>query len=131
MLAQAQLPCIVVVGKPTLQQPLPYTITMSVIPGRSRLLDCCRIILSAYLCTLSACLSPFPGAILFPCLWTYLYFCLQWSLPFKSGPCLLRPPLQSEKYGLKVEMVLKLRYIYTEYIMVTLIPYLKMEGVIK
>ncbi len=31
-----------------------------------------------------------------------------------SGPCILRSPLQPEKYGLKLEVVLKRRYIYIE-----------------
>ncbi len=46
-----------------------------------------------------------------------------------SGPCILRPPLQPDKYGLKVEVVLKWRDVYTENIrMVLLIAGLKIYG---
>ncbi len=49
-----------------------------------------------------------------------------------SGPCILRQPLQPDKYGLKLEVVLKWRDIYTESIrMVLLIAGLKMEGIVK
>ncbi len=49
-----------------------------------------------------------------------------------SGPCILRPPLQPDKYGLKLEVVLKWRDIYTENIrMVILTAGLKMEGIVK
>ena len=42
-----------------------------------------------------------------------------------SGPCILRPPLQPDKYGIKLEVVFKLRNIYIENIMVSLIASLK------
>ncbi len=49
-----------------------------------------------------------------------------------SHPCILRPSLQPEKYGLELEVVLKWRYIYIENIrMVSLIDGLKMEGIVK
>ncbi len=49
-----------------------------------------------------------------------------------SGPCILRPPLQPDKYGYKLEVVLKWRDVYTENIrMVLLIAGLKMEGIVK
>ena len=49
-----------------------------------------------------------------------------------SGPCILRPPLQPEKYGLTLEVVLKLRDIYIENTrMVSLIAGLKMEEIVK
>ncbi len=44
-----------------------------------------------------------------------------WTAKY-SGPCILRPPLQPEKYGLKLKVVLKWRDVYTENIrMVSLI----------
>ncbi len=49
-----------------------------------------------------------------------------------SGPCILRPPLQPGIFGLKWEVVLKWRDIYTENMrMVSLIVGLKMEGIVK
>ncbi len=49
-----------------------------------------------------------------------------------GGPCILTPHLQPEKYGLKLEVVLKWKGIYTESIkIVTLIAGLKMEGLVK
>ena len=46
--------------------------------------------------------------------------------------CILRAPLQPEKYGLKWEVVLKWRDIYIESIrMVALIAGLKMERIVK
>ena len=49
-----------------------------------------------------------------------------------SGPCILRPPLQPEKNGLKLEVVLKWRNIYIENIgIVLLIAGLKMEAIAK
>ncbi len=49
-----------------------------------------------------------------------------------SGPCDLRPPIQPEKYGLKLKVVLKYRDIYTENIqVVSLISGLKMKGIVK
>ncbi len=49
-----------------------------------------------------------------------------------SGPCILRPPVQLDKYGLKLEVVLKWRDIYTEKIrMVSQIAVHKMEGIVK
>ncbi len=49
-----------------------------------------------------------------------------------SGPCILRPPFQLEKYGLKWEVVLKWSDIYTENIrLVSLIAGLKMKGNVK
>ncbi len=49
-----------------------------------------------------------------------------------SGPCILRPPRQPEKYGLKWEVVLKWRDIYTENIgKMSLMAGLKMEGIVK
>ncbi len=49
-----------------------------------------------------------------------------------SGPCILRPPLQPEKYGLNLEVVLKWRDIYIENIrIVLLIGGFKMEGIVK
>ena len=45
---------------------------------------------------------------------------------------ILRPPLQPDKYGLKLEVVLKWRDVYTENIrMVLLIAGLKIEGIVK
>ncbi len=37
------------------------------------------------------------------------------------GPCILRPPVQEEKYGLKLEVVLKWKDIYIENITVVLL----------
>ncbi len=51
-----------------------------------------------------------------------------------SGPCILRPPLQPRKYGLKLEVVLKWGDINTENIrVVSLISdnSLKIEGIVK
>ena len=49
-----------------------------------------------------------------------------------SGPCILRPPVQPEIYGLKLEVVLKWRDIYIENIrIVLLIAGLKMEVFVK
>ncbi len=49
-----------------------------------------------------------------------------------SGPCISRPPLQPQKYGLKWEVVLKWRDIYIENIrLVSLMAGLKMEGIVK
>ncbi len=49
-----------------------------------------------------------------------------------SVPCILRPPLQPEKYGLKWEVVLKWKDIYIENVtMVSLMATLKMEGTVK
>ena len=49
-----------------------------------------------------------------------------------SGPCILRPPLQPDKFGLKLEVVLKWRDIYIENIRkVSLIASLKMEETVK
>ncbi len=49
-----------------------------------------------------------------------------------SGPCILRPPLQPERYGLKLKVVLKWRDIYIENIrMVSLTAGLKIEGIVK
>ena len=49
-----------------------------------------------------------------------------------SDPCILRPPLQPGKYGLKLEVVLKWRDINTENIrVVSLISGLKIEGIVK
>ena len=49
-----------------------------------------------------------------------------------SGPCILRPPLQPEKYGLKLEVVLKYRDIHIEHItMLSLVASLKMKGIVK
>ena len=49
-----------------------------------------------------------------------------------SGPCILRPPVQPEIYGLKLEVVLKWRDIYIENIrIVLLIAGLKMEVIVK
>ncbi len=36
------------------------------------------------------------------------------ALETYSGPCILKPPNQPEKYGLKVKVVLKSRDIYAE-----------------
>ncbi len=48
-----------------------------------------------------------------------------------SGACILRPPCQPDKYGLKLEVVLKWRD-YTENIrMVLLIACLKIKGIVK
>ena len=33
-----------------------------------------------------------------------------------SGPCFLRPPIQPEKHGLKLKVVLKWRDVYSQYI---------------
>ncbi len=49
-----------------------------------------------------------------------------------SGPCILSPPLQPDKCGLKFEVVLKWRDILIENIrMVSLIAGLKMEDIVK
>ena len=49
-----------------------------------------------------------------------------------SGPCILRPLLQPEKYGLKLKVILIWRDIYTENIrMVSPIAGLKIEGIVK
>ncbi len=49
-----------------------------------------------------------------------------------SGPCILRPPIQPAKYGLKLKVVLKQRDIQTENIQVVpLISSLKMQGIVK
>ncbi len=63
-------------------------------------------------------------------------WCLQLHVIFPliiySGPCILRPPLQTDKYGLRLEVLLKRRDIYTENIrMVSLIAGPKMEGIVK
>ncbi len=55
-----------------------------------------------------------------------------WNNSYYSGPCILRPPLQPEKYGLKLQVVLKWRDIYIENIRIMLlIAGLKMEGIVK
>ncbi len=49
-----------------------------------------------------------------------------------SGLCILRPPLQPGKYGLKLEVVLKWKDINTENIRVmSLLSGLKIEGIVK
>ncbi len=49
-----------------------------------------------------------------------------------SGPSILRPPLQPEKYGLKLEVVIKCRDIYIENkTILSLVASLKMEGIVK
>ncbi len=54
------------------------------------------------------------------------------TLTLCSGPCIIRPPLQPDKYGLKLEVILKWMDIYTENIrMVLLIAGLQMEGIVK
>ena len=63
----------------------------------------------------------------------YIYFGLLYiSIKFKACPCILRPPFQPEKYGLKLKVVLKWRDIYIETIrIVSLIAGLKIERIIK
>ena len=49
-----------------------------------------------------------------------------------SGFCILRTPVQSEKYGLKFEMLLKWKDIYIENIIVmSLMDGFKMKGIVK
>ncbi len=49
-----------------------------------------------------------------------------------SAPCILRPSIQPEKYGLKFKLVLKWRDIYVENIrVVSVIAGLKMQGIVK
>ncbi len=48
-----------------------------------------------------------------------------------SGPCILRPPIQPGKYGIKLEVVSKSRDIYSENIrVVSLISGLKIEEIV-
>ena len=63
-------------------------------------------------------------------------FLFKWLIQLEtyrySGPRVLRPFLQPDKYGLKLEVVLKVRDIYIENIkMVSLIAGLKMKGIVK
>ena len=54
--------------------------------------------------------------------------CSRWLY---SGPCILRPPLQTEKCGLKLEVVLNRRDIYTENIrMASQMAGLIMKGIV-
>ena len=65
---------------------------------------------------------------------TFIYTTPSWEcLSLYSGPCILRPPIQPEKYGIKLKVVLKWRDIYVAYIsvyirVVSLMATLKIEG---
>ncbi len=49
-----------------------------------------------------------------------------------GGPCILRPPVQPAKYGLKLKVVLKWKDIYIKSIRVgSVLDGLKMEGFVK
>ena len=49
-----------------------------------------------------------------------------------SGPRILRPPMESAKYDLKLKVVLKLKAIYIESVRVgSLVDGLKIEGFVK
>ncbi len=61
-----------------------------------------------------------------------LIYLMQLSIRHYSGPCILRPPIQPGKCGLKLEVVLKFKDIWIENKrMVPLIAGLKMEGIVK
>ncbi len=66
------------------------------------------------------------------CIATYLTIGDDGNYGLYSDPCILRPLLQPQKFGLKWEMVLKWKDIYVEIIrIVSLIAGLTMEGTVK